>query len=117
MTYHNAPGHCVPPVKRTHSAIAFCCLASMARGAGSLAISASSFGADPGTAYSDAIAVPPHAVPAGRQRLPVHPSDPPDGTLARFMGHARAVDQLYEDLMRSSECLLGLRSTSIGGGC
>jgi hypothetical protein len=109
--------HCVPAVKKVYSAIGRRRFAVMAVGAGFFAISVSSFAADLGTGYSTAIAVPPQAAPAGRRPLPAHPIDPPDARPDRSMQHGRTVDQLYEELMRSSGCFLGSNNASIGGGC
>jgi hypothetical protein len=86
-------------------------------GAGFFAISGSSFGADLGTGYSTAIAVPHQAAPAGRRPIPAHPIDPPDAKPDRSMQRTRIVDQLYEKLMRSSGCSLASNNASIVGGC
>jgi hypothetical protein len=43
--------------------------------AGLFATSVSSFGADPVTGYSTAIAVPSQAVPGARRPIPAHPID------------------------------------------
>ena len=64
-----------------------------------------------------ALAVPAQAAPDGRRPLPAHPIDPPDARPDRSMQHGRTVDQLYEELMRSSGCFLGSNNASIGGGC
>ena len=117
MTLQIASGHYAPAAKRVHSVIGRCHVALMVVSTGFLAISISSFGADPGTGYSTAIAVPPQAAPAGRRPIPAHPIDPPDPKPDRFMQRARIVDQLYEQLMRSSGCSLASNNASIGGGC
>ena len=93
-----------------------CALAFVA--AGSVAISISTYGADLGTRYSTALAVPSQCASAGGRPTLVYPINPPDATPDRSMQRNRVVDQLYEELMRSSGCLLaGSKYTSIGGGC
>ena len=71
--------------------------------AGLFAGSVSSFGADPGTSYSTAIAVPSHVAPAAHRPNPI---DPPGTNPDRTMQRARTVDRLYEEVMRSSGCSL-----------
>jgi hypothetical protein len=85
--------------------------------AGLVAASVSSFAADAGARYSVAIAVPAHTAPAARRPLPAHPIDPPDTSPDRSVQHARIVDQLYDQLMRSSGCLLTSSNAAIAGGC
>ena len=85
--------------------------------AGLFAISVSSFGADLGTGYSTAVAVPSYAVTAGRRPMPAHPIDPPDAEPDRSAQRGRIVDELYERLMRLSACSLASNNASIGGGC
>ena len=109
--------HCVPAVKKVYSAIGRHRFAVMAVGAGFFAISVSSFATDLGTGYSTAIAVPAQAARDGRRPLPTRPIDPPDARPDRSMQHSRTVDQLYEELMRSSGCFLGSNNASIRGGC
>ena len=53
-----------------------CALAAV--GAGFLAISTGTFGADLGTGYSTAIAVPSQTAPPSRRSLSAHPIIPPD---------------------------------------
>ena len=48
--------------------------------AGLFATSVSSFGADPVTGYSTAIAVSSHAAPAAHRPIPAHPIEPPNTT-------------------------------------
>ena len=81
--------------------------------AGLLASPVSGFGADSGTGYSTAIAGPSHSA---RRPIPAHPIDPPDTNPNRSVQHARIVDQLYEEIMRSSGCFLA-SNASIAGGC
>ena len=81
--------------------------------AGLFATSVSGFGADPGTGYSTAIAVPSHAA---RRPIPAHPIDPPDTNPNPSLQRARIVDQLYEEIMRSSACFLA-SDASITGRC
>ena len=83
--------------------------------AGLFATSVSSFGADPVTGYSTAIAVPSYAAPS-RRPVPAHPIDPPDTHPNRSLQRARIVDQLYEEIMRPSGCFL-VSNASITGGC
>ena len=117
MTLQIASGHRAPATKRVHSAIGRCHAAVIVAGAGFFAISVSSFGADLGSGYATAIAVPPQAAPVGRRPIPAHPIDPPDAKPDRFMQRARIVDRLYEELMRSSGCSLASNNASIVGGC
>jgi hypothetical protein len=109
--------HRVPAVQKVYSAIGRCRFASIAVGAAFFAISVSSFGADLGTGYFSAIAVPPQAAPASRRLIPAHPIDPPDARPGRPMQRGRIVDQLYEEVMRSSGCFVASSNASIGGGC
>jgi hypothetical protein len=106
----------VPAVKKVYSAIGRRRFAAMLVGAGFFAISVSSFGADLGTGYSTAIAVPPQAA-TGRRPIPAHPVDPPDSRPNGSTQHGPVVDKLYEELMRSSGCALATNNASIGGGC
>jgi hypothetical protein len=117
MTLQIASGHRAPAAKKVRSAIGRRPAAWMAVSAGFFAISISSHGADLGTGYATAIAVPPQAAPAGRRPIPAHPIDPPDAKPDRFTERSRIVDQLYESLMRSSGCSLASSNASIIGGC
>jgi hypothetical protein len=92
-----------------------CALAAVC--AGFVAISISTYGADPGTRYSTALAVPSQRAPAGGRPTPVYLINPPDAKPDRSMQRTRIVDPLYEELMRSSGCLLASKNASIGGGC
>jgi hypothetical protein len=112
-----SPVDWVPAVKKVYSAIGRRRFAAMVVGAGFFAISVSSFGADLGTGYSTAIAVPPQAALTGRRPLPAHPVDPLDARSDRSIQHGPVVDKLYEELMRSSGCALATNNASIGGGC
>jgi hypothetical protein len=96
---------------RVHKMTRRCALAVV--GAGFVAISISTYGADLGTRHSTALAVPSQCASAGGRPTPVCPINPPDATPDR----SRIVDQLYEELMRSSGCLLASKNPSIGGGC
>jgi hypothetical protein len=89
----------------------------MAVNAAFFAISVSSSGADLGSGYSTAIAVPPQVAPAGRRPIPARPIDPRDAKPDRSIQRSRIIDQLYEELMRSSGCSLASNNASIGGGC
>jgi hypothetical protein len=92
-----------------------CALATV--GAGFFAISISTFGADPGTGYTTAIAVPSPAAPAARRPPPAHRIDPPVTTPDRPAQSTRIVDQLYERLMRTSGCSLASNHAAMAGGC
>ena len=92
-----------------------CALAAV--GAGFVAISISTYGADLGTRYSTALAVPSQRAPAVGRPTPVYAINPPDAKPDRSMQRTRIVDQLYEGLMRSSGCLLASKNASIGDGC
>jgi hypothetical protein len=85
--------------------------------AGLSAISVSTYGADLEAGYSRAVAAPPRSAPAVRRSTPAHPIDPPDAELNRPLQRAVLVDQLYDDLMRSSGCMLASSKASIRGGC
>lgn len=92
-----------------------CALAAV--GAGFVAISISTYGADLGTRYSTALAVPSEHAPAGGRPTAVCPINPPDAKPDRSMQRTQIVEQLYEELMHSSGCLLASKNASIGGGC
>ena len=85
--------------------------------AGFVAASVGSFGADPGPGYSSSIAVPSHAALVARRPLPSPQIGNPDTNPDRYLQHARMVDRLYEELMRSSGCFLASSNDSITGGC
>jgi hypothetical protein len=85
--------------------------------AGLSAISVSAHGADLETGYSRAGAAPPRSAPAIRRSTPARQIDPPDTELNRAVQRAALVDQLYDELMHSSGCLLASSKASIGGGC
>ena len=82
------------------------------------AISVSAYGADLETAYSRAVALPSSSAMTGRRSIPA-PTRPYDPHVAKSNGNARAelVDQLYDELMRSSGCSLVSSHPSIRGGC
>jgi len=90
-------------------------LGAIAAGLG--AMSVSGYGADLQTGYSRAVTAPPRSAPALRRSTPARPIDPPDAELHRPVQYAALVDQLYDELMRSSGCLLASSKASIGGGC
>lgn len=92
-----------------------CTLAAV--GAGFFAISTGTFGADPGTGYSTAIAVPSQARPASRRPMPARPA--PDAKPDLSVQRARMVDQLYEEIMRRSspECSSATNIASMGAAC
>ena len=88
------------------------------------AISVSAYGADLAVGYSHTVAASLHSAPTGRRSIPARPIDPPDREPNRVVERAALVDQLYDDLMGSSACVLApskavLASSkaSIGGGC
>ena len=85
--------------------------------AGLFATSVSSFGADPVTGYSTAIAVPSHAAPAARRPVPARPTGPPDTNPEHTKKGTRTVNRLYEEVMRSSGCSLTASYAAITGGC
>ena len=91
--------------------------AAAAAGAGLAAISMSAFGPDPAVGYSHTVAASPHSVSAGRRSIPARPIDPPDREPNRLVRRTALVDQLYDDLMRSSGCVLALSKASTRGGC
>ena len=94
-----------------------CALAAV--GAGFFAISTGTFGADPRTGYSTAIAVPSQALPASRRPMPARPIVPPDAKPDPSVRRARIVDQLYEEIMRRSspEGSSARNNASMAGAC
>jgi len=84
--------------------------------AGLFATSVSSFGADPVTGYSTAIAVPSHAAPS-RRPVPAHPIDPPNTNPEHTKQRIQTVDRLYEEVMRSSRCSPTASYAAITGRC
>ena len=76
--------------------------AAAAAGARLAAISMSAFGADPAVGYSHTVVASPHFAPTGRRSIPTRPIDPPNREPNRPLQRAALVDQLYDDLMRSS---------------
>jgi hypothetical protein len=94
-----------------------CALAAI--GAGFFAISTGTFGADPGTGYSTAIATPSQALPASRRPTPARPIVPRDAKPDLSVQRARIVDQLYEEIMRRSapECSSATNTAAMAGTC
>ena len=86
-------------------------------GVGLAAISMSAFGADPAVSYSHTVAASPHSAPIGRRSIPARPIDRPDREPNRLVQRTALVDQLYDDLMRSSGCVLASSKASTGRGC
>ena len=87
-------------------------LAAIAAGLG--VISVSMYGVDPAVGYSQALAAAPHSSPTGRRSIPASPINLQVREPNRQLQRAGLVDQLYGDLMRSSECKLTPSKTSIG---
>ena len=85
--------------------------------AGLSAISVGAYGADLEAGYSRAVAVPSRSASAVRRSTPARPIGSPDAQRDRPVRRAALVDQLYDELMRSSGCLLASSKASIGGGC
>ena len=79
----------------------------------------SAYGADVATAYSRAVAAPPHVYvsPADRRSVPARPIDPPGDQPKRPVQRAAMVDRLYDELIRSSGCALAPHSSFITSGC
>jgi hypothetical protein len=94
-----------------------CALAAI--GAGFFVISTGTFGADPATGYSTAIAVPSQALPASRRPMPARPVVPHDAKPDLSAQRARIVDQLYEQIMRRSspECASTTNTAAMAGAC
>jgi len=90
-------------------------LAAIVTGLG--AISVSAYGADLEAGYSRAVSAPPRPAPAVRRSIAARPIDPPDREPNRLVPRVVLVDQLYDQPMRSSGCVLASRKASIGGGC
>ena len=80
-------------------------------------ISAGAYGADLEAGYSRAVSAPPRPAPAVRRSIAARPIDPPDREPNRLVPRVVLVDQLYDQPMRSSGCVLALSKASIGGGC
>jgi hypothetical protein len=91
--------------------------ATAAAGAGLAAISMGALGADLAPGYSHTVAASPHSAPTGRQSIPARPVDPPNRESNRPVQRTALVDQLYDDLMRSSGCVLTPSKASTKGGC
>jgi hypothetical protein len=91
--------------------------AATAAGAGLAAISMSASGADPAVGYSHTVAASPHSAPIDRRSITPRPIDPQDREPNNLVRRAALVDQLYDDLMRSSGCLLGSSKGLTRGGC
>ena len=91
--------------------------AAAAAGARLAAISMSAFGADPAVGYSHTVVASPHFAPTGRRSIPTRPIDPPNREPNRPLQRAALVDQLYDDLMRSSGCVVASSKASTGRGC
>jgi hypothetical protein len=91
--------------------------AAAAAGAGLAAVSMSAFGADPAAGYSPAVAASSHSAPTGRQSIPARPIDHPNRGSNRLVQRDALVDQLYDDLMRSSGCVLTPSKASTRRGC
>ena len=91
--------------------------AAAAAGARLAAISMSAFGADPAVGYSHTVAASPHSAPTGRRSIPARPIDPPNREPNRLVQRAALVDQLYDDPMRSSRCVLTPSKAPTRGGC
>jgi|SRR6516225_8174082 len=91
--------------------------AAAAAGAGLAAISMSAFVADPAVGYSHTVAALPHSAPTGRRSIPAHAIDAPNREPNRLVQRTALVDQLYDDLMRSSGCVLASSKASTGRGC
>jgi hypothetical protein len=88
-------------------------------GASLFAIPVSTFGADPATASSRAIAETSQPMRGGHAPLAVQPSASTDAKLDHLAGRAGTIDRLYEQLMRLTVpgCLANSTSASIAGGC
>jgi len=87
-------------------------LAAIAAGLG--VISVSMYGVDPAVGYSQALAAAPHSSSTGRRSIPASPITLQVREPNRKLQRTGLVDQLYGDLMRSSECKLTPSKTSIG---
>jgi hypothetical protein len=91
--------------------------AAAAVGAGLAAISMSAFGADLATGPIRPIPAQNQVISTGAHPLTSQPSAAPGAKLEDLAVQARTLDQLYDDLMRSSGCMLALSKASTGGGC
>jgi hypothetical protein len=90
-------------------------LAAIAAGLGVISVGA--YGAELETGYSRAVAAPPRSAPAVRRSTPARPIDPPDAELNRSIQRTAMVDRIYDELMRSTGCVLASSKASIAGGC
>ena len=90
-----------------------CALAAI--GASLAAISVSTFAADPATGPSRLSTFPSPTMPASRAVA----SAPPNTKSGQLDKHARAIDRLYEELMRATvpACLQTSTNASMIGGC
>ena len=84
-------------------------LAAIAAGLGMISVGA--YGAELETGYSRAVPVPTRSAPAVRRSTPARPIDLPYAEPNRSVQRAVLVDQLYDELMRTSACSLGSGST------
>ena len=76
MTVQIVPARRAVTSRAVRRIIGRCALAAL--GASFAAISISAFGADLGTGYTSAMAVPSRSAPAGRRSIPPHPITPPE---------------------------------------
>jgi hypothetical protein len=88
----DASGHRVPATKRVGSAIGGNHIIATVIGAGFFAISIGAIGADLGSGYSTAYAVPSHVASARQRPPPARSIDPPEVRPDRSMHHTRVVD-------------------------
>lgn len=92
--------------------------ASAVIGASFGAISISTFGADLTTGSSPSITGPAQVPRAEHRPITALPSGPTDTKLDYLAAHARMVDQLYKELMRSTPpCAPASTDASMAGRC
>jgi hypothetical protein len=92
-----------------------CALAAI--GATFSAISIGPVGADPATGSSRSITGSSQVPRAEHRPITAQPSAPTDTKLDYRAAHARMVDQLYEELMRSTPCAPASTDPSMAGRC
>jgi hypothetical protein len=100
------------PGGATRKILGRCALAVIGASFGSISISA--LGTDLTTGSSRSITGPSQVMHADHRPVSVRPNAPSDTKLDYLALHFRTVDRLYEELMRSSGCLLASKKASIG---
>ena len=113
MTVSNVVARCALANRAVGRILRPCALAVIVASLG--AISVGAFAADPTTGPSRLSTFPSPTMPASRAVA----SAPPDTKAGQLDKHARAIDRLYEELMRATApaCLQTSTNASMIGGC